>query len=379
MGQTVRLALALAVATTFAAGAQAQDVFKIGSSVGLLGYIAQLDQGWRDGVALAVEAVNAQDGIGGRKVVHIVEDNHSIPQDALIGYKKMIQQDQVNYFASGCLSAGTFAAAPAIVEAQIPLAMCSIMPQRPEQRKWAFQIRAPTFFDLETRVRYLVEVAKVKKVGLLHDQAPFTKIEVALITKTAPEHGLDIVGDETYNNEDADLSNQIGRLNAAGAGAILKIGTGGTSITAAKNIKELGLNNLLLLVGDDDLSSYKGGADTLGDRLLFSAEPSQMYEPNVGGAQQQALGQFMERWTAKFGERSASFGASGWDAVMIGKRAAEIAHSVAGPALRDAIEQISDFQGAAGVYGFTAEKHEGIEKNPYVVAKFKNGKVVAAD
>jgi branched-chain amino acid transport system substrate-binding protein len=104
-----------------------------------------------------------------------------------------------------------------------------------------------------------------------------------------------------------------------------------------------------------------------------------MYEPNVGAAQQQALTDFMQRWKAKYGERSASFGASGWDAVMIAKQAAENAHSVAGPALRDAIEKISDFQGAAGVYAFTPEKHEGIAKNPYVVAKFKNGRVVAAE
>ena len=35
-------------------------------------------------------------------------------------------------------------------------------------------------------------------------------------------------------------------MNAAGAKAILKIGLGGSTMTAAKNIKQLGLDMLLL-------------------------------------------------------------------------------------------------------------------------------------
>ena len=45
---------------------------------------------------------------------------------------------------------------------------------------------------------------------------------------------------------------QIGRINAAGAGAIIKMGQGGSTVTAAKNIKQLGLDKLILLASIDD-------------------------------------------------------------------------------------------------------------------------------
>lgn len=107
-------------------GAQAQDVYKIGMSAGLTGYAATVDRAWRDGVEVAVAALNAKGGLMGRKVELIVEDNRSEPQDAVTAYRKMISSDKVNIFASGCVSAGNFAAAPLVVRAETPMVLCSI-------------------------------------------------------------------------------------------------------------------------------------------------------------------------------------------------------------------------------------------------------------
>src|SRR5580698_1901993 len=95
-----------------AGGAQAEDVYKIGMSAGLTGYAATVDRAWRDGVEVAIAAVNAAGGIDGRKLELVVEDNHSEPQEAVTAYRKMLSSDKVQVFASGCVSAGNFAAAP---------------------------------------------------------------------------------------------------------------------------------------------------------------------------------------------------------------------------------------------------------------------------
>jgi branched-chain amino acid transport system substrate-binding protein len=77
-------------------GARAEDVYKIGMSAGLTGYAATVDRAWRDGVEVAVDALNAKGGILGRKVQVIVEDNRSEPQEAVTAYRKMISSDNVN-------------------------------------------------------------------------------------------------------------------------------------------------------------------------------------------------------------------------------------------------------------------------------------------
>ena len=114
----------------------AQD-YKIGISAGLTGYAATVDRAWRDGVEVAVASLNAKGGVMGRKLMVVTEDNRSEPQEAVTVYRKMISSDNVNVFISGCVSAGNFAAAPIVVRAQIPMVLCSILPQQPEQVKWA--------------------------------------------------------------------------------------------------------------------------------------------------------------------------------------------------------------------------------------------------
>src|SRR5437867_13249669 len=68
--------------------AQAQGVYKIGSSVGLTGYAATADRAWKDGLELAVDYLNGKGGLAGRKLEFVAEDNRSEPQDAVVGYRK---------------------------------------------------------------------------------------------------------------------------------------------------------------------------------------------------------------------------------------------------------------------------------------------------
>ena len=150
-----RLALAAGcLAAAFAVSpASAQDTYRLGISAGLTGYAATVDRAWSDAVQLAAEAVNSRGGVMGRKLQVIVEDNRSEPQEAVTVYRKMISSDQVNVFTSGCVSAGNFAAAGLVVRAQIPMVLCSILPQQPDHVKWAFTTIPPPRFDHELTLR----------------------------------------------------------------------------------------------------------------------------------------------------------------------------------------------------------------------------------
>ena len=167
------IASACAALLLAGASANAQDVYKIGMSAGLTGYAATVDRAWRDGVEVAIAALNAKGGIAGRKIELVVEDNRSEPQEAVTVYRKMISSDKVNMFASGCVSAGNFAAAPIVVRAETPMVLCSILPQNPEHVKWAFSTLPPAGFEVSTRLAYLKEKTHVKKVGVLHDPSPY--------------------------------------------------------------------------------------------------------------------------------------------------------------------------------------------------------------
>jgi ABC-type branched-subunit amino acid transport system substrate-binding protein len=376
MSKTLAKGFAALVAVGFmtAAPAIAQEPYKIGMSAGLTGYAATVDRAWRDGVEVAIAALNAKGGIMGRKLELVVEDNKSEPQEAVTVYRKMMSSDKVNIFISGCVSAGNFAAAGLVARAELPMVLCSILPQQPDQVKWAFSTLPPAGFEVDTRLKYLKDKTQIRKIGVLHDPTPYANLQKNHAQKVAADYGLEVVGVESYKQDDADLSVQISKMHAAGARAILKIGLGGTTLTAAKNIKQLGLD-MLMLTSLEDIAVFKPVAEVLGDKFFFVASPSQVYEVLPDGPLKTALTAFLTPWRAKHGDRDPNWASRGWDAVMLTAAAIEKEKSFEGPKVRDGLESISGFQGTTGVYNMSPTVHQGITTNPLLLATIVDGKV----
>jgi branched-chain amino acid transport system substrate-binding protein len=370
----VTLPLVTCAAVVLAGESEAADVYKIGVSAGLTGYAAAVDRAWRDGLEVAAEYVNSQGGIMGRKVQVIVEDNRSEPQEAVTVYRKMISSDKVDIFLSGCVSAGNFAAAQFVVRAQIPMVLCSILPPQPEQVKWAYSLLPPPRFEVEKRYDYLKNGTQIRKVGVLHDPSPYANLQKDLAVKEAPDYGIEVPVVEQYKQDDADFSPQISKMNAAGAKALVKIGLGGSTLTTAKNIKQLGLD-MLLLGSVDDLAVFKPAAEVLGEQFMFVAAPAQAYDALPDGALKQEIGRFLPLWRGKQGERDPGWAGKGWDALMITAAAIEKAKSFEGAKVRDALETVSGFQGTGGVYNFSPTVHQGITQNPFLLAAIFAGKM----
>jgi len=366
--------LGAAIAACMLAAPAAAQTYKIGSSLGLTGYAATVDRAWRDGVQVGIDTLNAKGGVNGRKLELFAEDNRSEPQEAVTVYRKMMSNDKVEIFLSGCVSAGNFAAAGMVVKAELPMVLCSILPANADHAKWAFSTIPPARFEIEKRFEYLRDNTKVKKIGVLHDPSPYARLQKEAAEKSAAAYGLEIVGIEQYKTDDADLSVQIDKMYAAGARALIKIGLGGTTLTAAKNIKALG-HDMLMLTSVEDLAVFRPVAEVLGDKFFFVASPSQVYDALPDSALKKAIGEFLGPWRAKHGDRDPQWAGRGWDAVMLTASAVEKAKSFEGPKVRDAIESTGSFQGTTGVYSFSPTNHYGITQNPYVLATITGGKV----
>lgn len=375
IGKSLLAGLAVLAMTV---AARAEDNFKIGISAGLTGYAATVDRAWSDGVKTAAEVINEKGGIKGRKLEVIVEDNRSEPQEAVTVYRKMISSDKVNIFLSGCVSAGNMAAAPQAVRAEIPLVLCSILPKTESDVKWSFSTLPPARFEVETRLQYLKDKTDIRKVGVLHDPSPYANLQKDVAVKIAKDYGIELVGIEQYKTNDADLSVMISKMASAGAGAILKIGLGGTTLTAAKNIKQLGLD-MLLLTSLEDLEVFRPVAEVLGDKFFFVASPSQVYEALPDSPLKQAISEFLTPWKKAHGDRDPNWASRGWDAVMLTVAAIEKGDSFEGKSIRDNLEQISGYQGTTGIYNFSPENHQGITQNPFVLGQIIDGKVRVVD
>ncbi len=375
MKSTFMAAITGAIATIAIGGsAAAQGTYKVGVSAGLSGYAATIDRPWRDGLEIGAAYFNGQGGVLGKKIEIIVEDNKSEPQEAVTVYRKMISSDKVDVFISGCVSAGTFAAAPQVVRAQIPMILCSILPPQSDQVKWAYSLLPPPRFETEARYAHLKNKTQIKKIGILHDPTPYAILQKNIAEKAIGQYGLELVGIEQYKQDDADLSAQISKLSAAGAGAILKIGIGGSTVTAAKNVKQLGLK-LLLMGGTDDMAVDGPAGNELGAQFIFAAAPAQVFDVLPTGPLKSELSKFVPLWRAKHGDRDPYWAGKAWDGLSLAVAAIKKANSTSGEKLRDTVEAMSGFQGTGGLYNFSPTVHQGITESPFVIGTIEGGKV----
>ncbi len=373
-----RNALLLAALLALAPGlpASAEDTVTIGSSLGLTGYGSITDGHWRDGLQLAIDAVNAKGGVLGKKLKLVYEDNKSTPQQAVVVYRKMMSEDKVQAFDSGCISAGNFAAASFVTKAKLPMFLCSILPRLPDEQKWAFSFLPPPKFEVDSRYEYLKNKTDIRKVGVLGDPSPYGMLMRNFALEDAKNFGLEVVANESYQQEDADFSVQIGRINAAGAGAIIMIGQGNAVITTANNIKNLGLNKMLLLGSINERELLLEAGKILGEQYLFPApiiqlavdDTSMIADPKARAAAEA----FITPLKAKFGDTvDSSQSSRAWDSVLMMVKAMEAAKTTEGAAVRDAFEKLGTYVGAGATYNFTEKQHIGITKNPYVIAYVK--------
>ena len=379
----MKLRSTLAAVAVLAAGtiaASAQDTIKIGSSLGLTGYGSLTDGHWRDGLTVAIEAINKQGGVLGKKLELVTEDNKSTPQQAVVVYRKMMTEDKVVAFNSGCISAGNFAAASFVSKAKLPMFLCSILPRQPDEVKWAFQFLPPPKFEIDTRYQYLKEKTQIRKIGLLADPSPYVTLMKDIATKAAAEYGLEVVASETYQQDDSDFSVQIGRINAAGAGAVMMMGQGNAVITAANNIRSLGLTKMMMLGSIQEQDIHLAAGKVLGDQYMAPAPVIQLASDDLNvltdATARSRAEPFVKAMKDKYGRTDNAQASRAWDSMMMMVMAMKKANTTEGEAVRDAFEKLGPYVGAGASYDFTAERHIGITKNPYVLVGVKNDKLV---
>ena len=85
-----------------------------------------------------------------------------------------------------------------------------------------------------------------------------------------------MVASEQFQQADADFGVVLKKLQAAGARAILKMGTGPSSITAAKASRILA-SKCRMLTSTDDWRSSRKSANVLGKDFYFVAGQTQVF------------------------------------------------------------------------------------------------------
>ena len=241
--------------------------------------------------------VNERGGLLSRPVKLVIYDDQSSPSQGVILYRRLIHQDRVDLLLGPFSSAVTFAVAPIVDQAKIPM----IAPQAADPRIWA-EGRRYVFGVLPSNYVYLtgaLELAKeqgFRTIAIItQDSAAPTAVAEGLRRK-AKELGLTIVMDETYPADATDFTTTMAKAKRLGAEVVLGGGYINDDIGLVKAAKAVDFNvrMLVLMIGTADPNFYKElGRDT---ELVMGNTNWEPYFTTPGNDD------FVRRYKAKYNE-----------------------------------------------------------------------------
>jgi branched-chain amino acid transport system substrate-binding protein len=369
------LILCLAAAT-----AQAQESIKIGGLLETSGNVASLGQPGLEGAMLAVDQINAKGGIGGKKIELINLNTESDNTKTVIAAKRLLEQDDVVALVGPMNSGSSYAIIDIVQRANT--AMISnggsrgiVLP--PADKKWIF---LSPLTDVLVQSVMMADIKKrgITKVALLHADSPFGTSGRDQLEKNAASFGITLVSQQSYGNDDKDMTPQLTKIRAADPQAVVIWATGPGQAVAVKNYRQLGLTQPLYLSHAANDFNFLRLAGESADGVLIPS--SKIYVTDSLAAddlQKPLLEEFVRDYRTKYGKPPATFAGNGYDAVMM------IAEALrkTGPdrtKLRDAIEATRDHVGVTAVYTYGADDHFGAKADSVVMLTVKDGKFALA-
>ena len=217
---SVALSATLAVAQTQGVS---KDEIVIGTIQDLSGPIAGFGKQARNGMQLAVEELNEQGGINGRKVKLIVEDHAYDPKKAVLAAQKLVNQDKIFMMLGHIGTAHNMAAMPIQFEKNVanffPITAAREMYEPFHKLKYSF---AATYYDqMRFAVPKLVKEKGAKKVCTMYQDDDF-----GLEILKGGEAGLKTIGMEfaektSFKRGATDFSSQVSKMQASGCDFIV--------------------------------------------------------------------------------------------------------------------------------------------------------------
>jgi branched-chain amino acid transport system substrate-binding protein len=219
------LAMSIALAVGLATGAQAQasqGVSKteilVGTIQDLSGPLAGYGKQVRAGMLLAVDEINEQGGVNGRKLKLLVEDSGYDPKKAVLAAQKLVNQDKIFIMAGHIGTAQNNAAMPVQFEKNVinffPITAAREMYEPFNRLKYSF---AATYYDqMRVALPKLVKDKGAKKVCTIYQDDEFG-LEVVRGGEAALKTlGMEFAEKTSFKRGATDFSSQVARMKAAG-------------------------------------------------------------------------------------------------------------------------------------------------------------------
>jgi len=253
----------IAVSATLTSCARREAEIKVGEYGSLTGGTATFGISSKNGIELFVDNLNAQGGIGGKKIHVLVEDDQSKPEEAATAVNKLIAQDGVVAILGEVASSRSLAAAPICQSAGVPMiSPSSTNPRVTEIGDYIFRVCYIDPFQGMVIAKFAENTLHYSKGAIFRDNKNDYSVGLAnYFAEAYRGMGGTIVADESYSEGDQDFKAQLTVLKGKKPEFIFVPGYYTEVGLIGRQARELGITVPML-----------GGDGWVSDRLLEIAQ-----------------------------------------------------------------------------------------------------------
>lgn len=349
------------------AATESKEPIKIGFLGAKTGDVAIYGLNTLKGLNMAIAELN-KDGVLGRQIQLVEEDNAGQKDQAINITNKLISQDKVVAIV-GDPTTGITRVAGSIANSKktVIISAGSTGPDVVEIGPYVFRDTLLDTIAAPATMKYVIAEKGWKNVALITSKNNDYSVGLSKIfTKSITDNGGKVVIEEFIQDKDTDFSGQITKIKAANPDVIVFSGYYTEAALIMKKAREVGIKAVMVggdgLQGDDLMKI--GGAAVEGSISYAGFSPEQP-TPNTE--------KFINAYKAKYNnELPDLFAAQGYDALMLIAKAIKDGKSAEAEKFKDTLAATKNYDGVSGSITFQANREP--VKSPVYLLEVKGGK-----
>lgn len=181
--------------------------------------------GWRAGAAMALDEINRQGGVNGKKIELSFIDTQGTPQGGIAAARKFIQEDKASFVLAAGTSTDVTASIPLFQNTfkDVPV-LVSVASDPRVTEKFSRNVFSSGVLPQKYIVSSLVEQStkqlKMKSVVIISCDQAWCISNLPLLVAEFSQRGVNVLKKLTYNAGDTDFTAQMRELTVSGAEAV---------------------------------------------------------------------------------------------------------------------------------------------------------------
>ncbi|MDI3284824.1 ABC transporter substrate-binding protein [Polyangium sp. 15x6] len=345
----------------------AAEPWRVGAYLSLSGAETQFGIETKEGIELAVDEVNKKGGAKGRPVKVLYEDNKSNPQETNNKVLQLITRDKVVALLGEVASSRSTIGGIVANKHKIPMITSSATaPEVTQIGPFVFRVCFTDDMQGQMGAEFVVKTMGKKRIGILYaSDDVYSSGLAAQFRDAAKKLGGEIVVEKSFIKTETNFTTYINEIHDAKPDLVYAPIYYNAMVPIARQAKAAGMPGSMFVGGDGwDAETLLQDAGEEMEGAYFTNH----YAPDVPWPNAQA---FLKAYKERFKRDPSSLSSLGYDSALLLFDAMGRAKGDTPEAIRDAIAETKNFQGATGA--ITIDPNRNADKS-IVIVQIKNKK-----